>query len=202
MEVLQDPKIVLPLLIAAVLALVGGIVTQLIASFVRESRKESALRAALIAELGMVREDLGSALATYRRELRNNGRPMPVDFAVCTPVFDANAGEIGLLGKIGLISCVVTTYSSVKTLSEKAKLFSSVNTDGAPIFVFNNLHCYATLTHIQVIKLHSALIGLASNGDRFKGEVELESVKIMDRDSVLMDAGQYHVIMERRWNDA
>ena len=202
MEVLQDPKIILPLLLAGFLALAGGIVTQLIASLWMSNHKKSALRAALIAELEITRESLGSALATYRRELKINGRPMPVDFAISTPVFDANAGQLGLLGKIGLISYVVATYSSIKILSEKAKIFSSVDTDGAPIFVFNNIHCYATSTHIQVIKLHNAMLDRIPSANFLEGEVEQESMNIMGRDSTLIRSGQYHAIMERRWTDA
>ena len=202
MEVLQDPRIFAPLLLAAVLALAGGIITQLIASLWMVRHKRLALRAALISELGIVRESLGSALTAYRRALRSNGQPMPADLSVSTPVFDANAGQLGLLGRIGLISHVVATYSSIKTLGEKAKLFGSINTDGAPVFVFNNVHCYATATHIQVIKLHNYLLGRIPSGQFLVGDVEFESVKVMERDSALMKSGQYHVIMERRWTDA
>ena len=125
MEVLQDLKIMIPVLLGAVLALLGGTVTHFIFWLASVNHNRNALRLGLAAELKVVREELGSALSTYRTSIRNNSSPTPVDFVFPTPIFDANAGNLGHLRGPGLVSYMVGTYSSIRLLSEKARLGTS-----------------------------------------------------------------------------
>lgn len=199
MEVLQDLKTIVPVLLGALLALLGGAVTHFVFWRASVNNSRNALRIELAAELQVVRQDLSSALSSYRKALRTPETPAIVDFVCSTPVFDANAGHLGQLREPGLISYIIATYSSIRTLSDRAKVHYAIDPTELPKYAFNNIHSYATATHIQVIKLHTSLARLHGDDRVPCDETEAESFRISERDRTLMDAGQYHVIMERKW---
>lgn len=200
LEAFSDPKILAPLIIAAILALLGGIVIQTISRRASLKHQRNALLTAFFAELSVIRADLASSLSSYRRDLKAQRSPQPGDFLLGTPIFESNATNLGQLRDTGLVQYLVTTYSSIHTLSEKAKIYREIDTSDLPRYYFNNIHSYATSTHVQVIKLHKSLGRRLGITDDNVHASEKESFEIMKRDSALLDAGRYEVIMERDWS--
>ena len=196
----SDPNILAPLLITAILALLGGIVIQAMSRRASLKHQRDSLLTAFHAELSVIRSDLASALSCYRRDLKEQRSPLPGQFLLSTPIFDSNATNLGQLRDTQLVEYLVTTYSSIHTLSKKAKIYQEIDTTGLPRYYFNNIHSYATSTHVQVIKLHKSLarrLGVTENSVQAS---EKESFEILKRDSMLLDAGRYEVIMERDWS--
>ena len=202
MDVLLDPKIIGPVLFGAVLAFIGGAITQILLWRMSVKYNRDVLLIGLTAELKMVRDSLRSSLATYRSALKCNHLPEPIDFVFSTPTFNANAGNLGNIRNLGLVSYIVTTFDSIHMLSEKARLFYSIDTAALPNFAFNNIHIYATATHIQVIKLHNSLLKAQNFATPPPNDCEVESLDIFNRDATLIDSGQLQVVMQRKWGDA
>src|SRR5687768_14414754 len=111
MDVLLDQKTMIPLLLGAALALLGGIITQLIFWRASLSHSRDALLTAFLAELKIIRENLGSSVAGYRESLQANNPPTPTVFVTPTPIFNANAGHLGQLRDTDLVEHLVEVYS-------------------------------------------------------------------------------------------
>ena len=202
MEILFDQKTMIPLLLGAALALLGGMITQFIFWRAYLAHSKDALLSAFRAELRIVRGNLGSHLAGYRDSLRANNPPTPTVFSFQTPIFNANAGHLGQLRDADLVEHIVEVYSSMQSLSEEADLYKGVANATIDLNDLNSVHLSATTTHVQVMKLHNRLINVLPDGKISLDETEVESRALSAENAKLLEAGQIRVILGRSWHDA
>jgi hypothetical protein len=202
MEVLLDQKTMIPLLLGAVLALLGGVITQLIFWHVSLTHNKDALITAFRAELRIIRDNMGSAIAGYRDSLRQNDPPTPTVFALPTPVFSSNAGHLGQLRDTDLVEQIVEVYSSLQALSEQAVLYKGIENSAISLSDLNSVHLSATTTHVQVMKLHNRLTNVPPNGKINLDDIEVESRDHFASNAKLLEAGQIRVILAKQWHDA
>lgn len=202
MEVLLDQKTMIPLLLGAALALLGGVVTQLIFWCASLAHNKNALLTAFRAELRIIRDDIGSSLAGYRDSLRQNDPPTPAVFALPTPIFSSNAGHLGQLRDTDLVEHIVEVYSSLQALSEQAVLYKGIPNSNISLSDLNSIHLDATTTHVAVMKLHNRLTNVPLNGQINLNDTEIESRKHLAENAKLIEAGEIRVILTREWHDA
>jgi hypothetical protein len=202
MEVLLDQKTIAPLLLGAVLALLGGVITQFTFWRVSLNHSKNALLSALRAELRIIRGNLGSSLAGYRNSLRANDPPTPTVFSQPTPVFNANAGHLGQLRDPDLVEHIVEVYNSLQALAEQAALYKGVANFAINPDELNSVHLSATTTHVQVIKLHNRLTNVPPTGKINLDSTEVESREHFAEHVRLLEAGQIEVILGKRWHGA
>lgn len=199
MDVLLDQKTMVPLLLGAALALLGGIITQLIFWRASLSHNKTALLTAFRAELKVIRGNLGSSIAGYRESLQANDPPTPTVFVTSTPVFDANAGNLGQLKDTDLVEHIVEVYSGLHALSELACLFKNITNTSILLSDFNSVHLSATTAHLQVMNLHNRLTGIGKDKESFD-YVELDTRKHFAENTSLLQAGKISVILAKRWH--
>jgi hypothetical protein len=202
MEVLLDQVTTMPILLGAALALIGGMITQFIFLRVSLSHTKKALLSAFRAELRIIRDNMGASLGGYRKSLELGELPAPTVFAIPTPVFDANAGQLGQLRDIDFVEHIVEVYNSVQSLAEQAKVYKVTASSEISQQDLNSIHLYATVTHVQVMKLHNRLTKVSPNGKINLDETEVESRKLSAEHAALLDAGQINRILNKRWGDA
>ena len=202
MDVLLDQKTVVPLLVGAVLALLGGVITQFIFWRASLSNASEALLSAFRAELRVIRGNLSSSLAGYRLSLRENDPPTPSVFALPTPVFNANAGQLGQLRDNDLVEHIVEVYGCLQALSEQASLYKGISGAAIALRELNGVHIDATAAHISVMKLHNRLAGAPSASQVNLDASEIESREHFAEHVKLLDAGQIGVAYNKKWSDA
>lgn len=202
MEILLDNQTMVPLLVGALLALLGGVVTQFLFWRTSLSHTKNSLHAAFRAELKVIRENIGSSLAGYRDSLRNNIPPTPTVFSMQIPVFNANAGHLGQLRDIDLIEHIVEVYNSLQQLVEQASIHKGTSNEVIKLDELNSVHMSATIAHVMVIKLHNRLTAVPANGTINKDNIEIQSRKYLEEYKGLLEAGKIDVILKRTWSDA
>jgi len=202
MEVLLDQKTMTPLLLGAALALLGGMLTQFIFLRIALANAKSALLSAFRAELGVIRGNLGSSIAGYRESLRANDSPTPTVFSLPTPIFSANAGSLGQLRDNDLVEHIAEVYNSLQDLAEQAAMYKGVLNSSIELRDLNSVHLSATITHVQVMKLHNRLTNVSANGKINLDDTEIESRTKFAEDAKLVGDGKMLVVLARQWHDA
>lgn len=201
MEILLDQKTIIPLLIGAALALLGGIITQFISWRISLSHAKEVLIIAFRAELKIIRENIGTSLSGYRLSLLDGTTPRPNVFATQTPVFNANAGHLGQLRDSDLVEHIVEVYSTLHGLTERSASFSNIPSAAIELRDLNEIHMGASITHVQVMNLHNRLTGVPTGGQTNLNDSEVESREhLLDIDRHLK-CGEIDVILNKRWCD-
>jgi hypothetical protein len=202
MEIFFDPKTIIPLLIGAALALLGGFFTQFVFWRIGLKHSRDILLIALRAELRVLRDNIGTSLKGYRLSFLNSMTPKPNVFAAPSPVFDANAGNLGQIRDNDLVEHIVEVYSSLHDLRERSASFSGVPNTSIELRDLNEIHMFATATHVQVMKLHNRLLEVPPDGQINQNNTEAESRKLLEEFQNHLDSGNINAILNKRWGDA
>jgi hypothetical protein len=189
-------------IVGAILALLGGVVTQFLFWRASLSHTKNSLLAAFRAELKVIRENIGTSLNGYRDSLRKNTPPTPTAFSMQTPVFNANAGHLGQLRDIDLVEHIVEVYNGLQQLAEQASQYKGTSNGVIKLDELNSIHMSATTAHVMVMKLHNRLTDVPPNGKINKDDIEVQSSKYLEEYKGLLEAGKIDVILKRTWHDA
>lgn len=186
---------VVPVLIGGALTLVGGLVSQGLFLWLNRRHERATLLVALRSELKLTRENIGANVQGFRDSLRSGEAPSADVFILTTPIFDANAGRLGQLQDLDLVEQIVETYDSLKSLAGRASLLKRLTLRDQ-----NEIHMSATISHLQVMKLHNRLHGLTLPVNQ--SETEKETRKFVDELVRDLASGKISEILSRVWTDA
>jgi hypothetical protein len=192
------------LAVGALLAMLGGMATQLVVRWVSRRDAKQALITALTAEILCARESLSASLSGFRDSLRASNPPTPTTFSTPTIIYYANAGRLGDLRDYDLIEHIVDVYSSINDLCNESLRYQGIANSAVELSQLNAIHMDATVTHVKAIKLHTRLSKLSSGGDRSPMllDIEAESKELSERYHSQIEAGNIHEILEHEWSDA
>lgn len=199
---LLNSATMMPVLVGAALALLGGLITQALFLWFGLRHTRNVLTIALRSELKVLREHLGSSLNGLRLSLRQNETPRPNVFAVPTPVFDANAGSLGHIREADLVEHVVEVYNSLHELRALSDSFSGIPNEKLELRDLNEIHIFATISHVLVMKLHNRLLNVSPNGAINQNDTEAESRVLLVEIEKHLANGDVHALLSKVWSNA
>jgi hypothetical protein len=202
MEVFTDQRTMIPILFGALLALFGGVLTQLIFWRISLAHSKEMLISAFRAELKNIRGTLGATLAGYRDSLRANDPPDPTVFSLPTPVFNASVGNLGQLRDADLVEHIVGFYSGLLSLSEEACRYQGIANAEIKPRDLNYVHLSATTVHVQVMDLHDRLNNIRAEARLPISDAEVESRTLFTQHAKLLEADGLSVILDQSWYEA
>ena len=192
----------MPVLVGAALALFGGLTTQAIFLWFGLRHTRNVLTVALRSELRVLRGNLGSSLDGLRLSLRQNESPRPNVFSVPTPVFDANAGSLGHIRDPDLVEYVVEVYDRLHELRALSASFRSIPNERLELRDLNEIHMFATISHVMVVKLHNRLLDISSNGAINQNNTEVESRALLVEIEKHLANDDVHTLLSKVWSNA
>ena len=199
----MNPDLVLAanLVFGALLAMFGGMTTNLVKGWLSRRDAKTVLISALTAELLCARESLSASLAGFRDSMRKGDPPTPTTFSYSTIIYRSNASQLGQLRDYSLIEHVVDVYSSLDDLSNEADRYRGIPNSQIPLDEFNAVHMQATITHFKVIKLHEKL-SAGKHEPPLLLDIEEDSKILFSDYHSKLQAGQIDLILSHEWSDA
>ena len=189
------------LVFGALLAMFGGMATNLVMRCISRRDAKNVLISALTAELFCARESLSASLAGFRESMKKGDPPTPTTFTYPTIIYRSNASQLGQLRDYSLIEHVVDVYSSLDDLSRESEKYKGIPNGDIPLDQFNAIHMEATITHVKVIKLHEKL-SAGKHEPPLLLDIEATSKDFFKDYHSKLEAGQINLILGKKWSDA